>query len=58
MESINEDMLQLLVETGLVETDMTWAARVAVVVAMLLTPALRRAFQSTSFARRVDPGAR
>lgn len=36
MESINEDMLQLLVETGLVETDMTWAARVAVVVAMLL----------------------
>ena len=36
MESINEDMLQLLVEAGLVETDMTWAARVAVVVAMLL----------------------
>ena len=33
-------------------------AVVGVVVAMLLTPALRRAFQSTSFARRVDPGAR
>ena len=33
-------------------------AVVGVVVAMLLTPALRRAFQSTSFARRVDPGTR
>ena len=33
-------------------------AVVGVVVAMLLTPALRRAFQSTSFARRVGSGTR
>ncbi len=36
MEHINEEMMKLLVDTGLVENDMTWAARIAVIVAMLL----------------------
>ena len=36
MEHINEEMMQLLVSTGLVENDMTWAARIAVILAMLL----------------------
>lgn len=36
MEHINEEMMQLLVSAGLVENDMTWAARIAVILAMLL----------------------
>lgn len=36
MEHINEEMMQLLVGMGLVENSMTWAGRIAVILAMLL----------------------
>lgn len=36
MGQINEEMMQLLVDMGLVETSMTWVARIAVIAAMLL----------------------
>ena len=36
MEHINEDVMKLLVDMGLVENDMTWAARIAVILIMLL----------------------
>ena len=36
MEHINEEVMQLLVDAGLVENDMTWVARVAVILVMLL----------------------
>lgn len=36
MEHINEDVMKLLVGMGLVENDMTWAARIAVILIMLL----------------------
>ncbi len=36
MEHLNEDVMKLLVGMGLVENDMTWAARIAVILIMLL----------------------
>ena len=36
MEHLNEDVMKLLVDMGLVENDMTWAARIAVILIMLL----------------------
>lgn len=36
MEHVNEEMMQLLVGMGLVENSMTWAGRIAVILAMLL----------------------